>query len=629
LNQGVSLPTAFDGALTVNATGGFGGFTYQWNAGNGPSLTNLPIGSYTVTVSDAEGCTNTKTEVIEYDPSVLNLNLTTTNSCISPANGTLSINVNGGLGPYSLVVTGPGYNETFDNVPGGVFTIEDLPAGTYTVVATDNAPGALQQSVTKTKDVLEIIMSIDPIAIYPSTNGNSNGRIDITPSGGTLPYTYQWNNSSIAQDPNNLEEGCYQLTMGEAGGCFQVFPEICVFDFSADSSTNKPECSNDLGSITVTPSSQQNAPFTYQWTSNGQPVGTGDSTLADVPPGNYTVKITDALGVSITQTFTLTANSNLTGDVIATSNFNGFNIRCFNGTSGTATATGQNGFGNTYNYLWSNGATGPTASGLSAGIVWVTITDGIGCAVVDSVILSQPTQLTIETESGRNDCTEDGGVSTVSVFGGVQPYGYLWNDPLKQTGKTATFLEGGVYQVNVNDGNGCTAVGTANVPEYVPLELAVLSEPDEGGPSGKAIVQVVSGTGPYEYRWQNYPTEADSILSELLPGTYMVVVTDAYDCQEFASIEVRDATQCGEVLTLITPQGDGFNEFSDNTLEIYNRWGQLVREYENYNEGDLWNGTDNRGNMVDDGVYFYVFDYLDPVANQRITKKGSVTVLRK
>jgi gliding motility-associated-like protein len=92
------------------------------------------------------------------------------------------------------------------------------------------------------------------------------------------------------------------------------------------------------------------------------------------------------------------------------------------------------------------------------------------------------------------------------------------------------------------------------------------------------------------------------------------------------------------VLTLITPQGDGFNEFfeiaclsrfSDNTLEIYNRWGQLVREYENYNEGDLWNGTDNRGNMVDDGVYFYVFDYLDPVANQRITKKGSVTVLRK
>jgi gliding motility-associated-like protein len=117
-----------------------------------------------------------------------------------------------------------------------------------------------------------------------------------------------------------------------------------------------------------------------------------------------------------------------------------------------------------------------------------------------------------------------------------------------------------------------------------------------------------------------------------------VRVTDANGCQVIETIKVDDSTECGEVRTVITPEGDGKNEefvikclsrFSDNTLEIFNRWGQLVYRVEDYNDDNLWRGTDVGGSDLPDGVYFYVFNYFDPGVNAFVTKKGSVTVLRK
>ena len=198
-------------------------------------------------------------------------------------------------------------------------------------------------------------------------------------------------------------------------------------------------------------------------------------------------------------------------------------------------------------------------------------------------------------------------------------------------------LSSGTYQVMVNDANGCAEVATTVIPEFEPLILTGASEPDEGGPNGKAIVIVESGTYPFKFTWKDH-IEEDSILTELLPGKYLVIVRDGNGCEETLFIDVADATNCGEVLTVITPDGDGLNEefviaclsrYYDNTLEIYNRWGQLVYKTKNYNDGDLWRGTNNRGEAVPDGVYFYVFDYLDPVTGQREVRKGSISVLRQ
>jgi gliding motility-associated-like protein len=117
-----------------------------------------------------------------------------------------------------------------------------------------------------------------------------------------------------------------------------------------------------------------------------------------------------------------------------------------------------------------------------------------------------------------------------------------------------------------------------------------------------------------------------------------VRITDANNCEKLANGIVDDATNCLFVRAVITPEGDGRNEefkigclsrFSDNKLEIYNRWGQLVYETVNYNDGNLWRGENLRGQPVPDGVYYYVFEYTDPGSKQRLNKKGSVSVLRR
>jgi hypothetical protein len=203
-----------------------------------------------------------------------------------------------------------------------------------------------------------VVLTIDPVQIYPATP-TQKGKIKITPAGGAIPYSYLWSNGSTAQNPTNLDADCYDLTIGDANGCYQVFPDICVGFLSTDSNLVKPTCPGDQGSITVMPTGG-NWPYTYQWKSNGQViVGATDSILMNQPTGTYTVVITDALGVSILETFELTAISNLDATVAATSDFNGYNIRCNGGSSGVAKVTPLNGAA-PYSILWSNTATTAT-----------------------------------------------------------------------------------------------------------------------------------------------------------------------------------------------------------------------------------------------------------------------------
>jgi gliding motility-associated-like protein len=267
----------------------------------------------------------------------------------------------------------------------------------------------------------------------------------------------------------------------------------------------------------------------------------------------------------------------------------------------------------------------------------VTITDAENCEMTASITLNEPPALTAQVAGEGGGCTdENSGSATAIAGGGVAPYTYLWSN--SGTTPTITNLAEGSYFVTIYDSNGCTMTSSGTVPPSQSLAIVPIGIPDSGGPNGQAIVQVVSGTAPFTFTWQDFPDEQDSIVTELLPGDYLVVVKDANGCQAATIVDVPDETLCGEVLTVITPEGDGKNEefiisclgrYSDNTLEIYNRWGQLVYMVDNYNDSDLWRGTTERGEDVPDGVYYYVFHYLDPVSNAYVTKKGSVTVIRK
>jgi gliding motility-associated-like protein len=326
----------------------------------------------------------------------------------------------------------------------------------------------------------------------------------------------------------------------------------------------------------------------------------------------------------------------VTADV--TKDYNGYDIRCYGGDGGEAEAFPSNGVP-PYTYEWNTGAISKTVAGLMANINYVvTVTDGEGCKMSATVNLVGPQQLLSETVASASGCSEGAsGQATVTPSGGVAPYTYHWSNGDKD--KTAdNLVPGDTYSVTVTDLNGCTVIDNAPVPEVNPLTAVGVSVSDSGGPSGQACVVVTGGTWPYSYYWPEYETVTDSCLTELFPDTYVVRVTDANGCQIVKVIKVDDSTECGEVRTVITPEGDGKNEefvikclsrFNDNTLEIYNRWGQLVYHTEDYNDDNLWRGTTMNGSDVPDGVYYYVFNYFDPGVNAFVTKKGSVTVIRK
>lgn len=631
---------ACDGSINVSGTasGGFGPpYSFSWSTGaSGAILTGVCEGTYTVTAADVNGCTATTSYEVDYIPPPLSVTSVPEPACSNSNNGKLTVLASGGTPPFNITINGPSGTLTVTNDADGQHTFQNLLPGTYTISVKDGGLGPDFQQMNATGTVDVVVFSLGNVKIYPAT-ASLKGKIEIKPSGGTIPYTFQWSNGSTAQNPTNLEAGCYDLTICDANGCCQVFENLCVGLLQANAIVTQPDCPDQMGSIAAVPNGG-NWPYQYVWrnTATNEIVGT-DSLLTNQPVGTYSLLLTDALGVSVIQTFEIKPQSNLSALATVTTNFNGYGVRCFGGNSGAATVTPQNGVP-PYSILWlDNNSTNPSRTNLTAGNYQVRVTDAQGCSVTKTVVVTQPPALVVVAEGDRSGCNETSGLATAFASGGVPPYTYSWNDPQAQKSQTAVLLSTGTYQVMVNDANGCAELATAVVPEFEPLVLKAASEPDEGGPNGKAIVIVESGTWPYTFSWKDYPS-TDSVLTELLPGNYLAKVRDANDCEEVILIKVGDATLCGEVRTVISPNGDGLNEefiiaclsrYYDNKLEIYNRWGQLVYQTNNYNDGNLWRGTTNSGKPVPDGVYMYVFEYLDPVTNKREVRKGTVSVIRQ
>ena len=184
--------------------------------------------------------------------------------------------------------------------------------------------------------------------------------------------------------------------------------------------------------------------------------GATTSTISGLSAAVYNVTVTDAKDCTATATATVDQPAALS---VAGS---GTDVSCFGGTNGTATATPTGGTA-PYTYLWSNGATTSTISGLSAAQYNVTVTDANDCTGTEAIILTEPTTaLSLEVSSVAASCiVGDDGSATVTANGGTGPYGYIWSNG--QTTQSATALVAGDYTVTVTDANMCTNTTTATV----------------------------------------------------------------------------------------------------------------------------------------------------------------------
>jgi large repetitive protein len=527
----VSCNGGSNGSITVTPAGGTGTYTYAWTGGlTGQNPTNVAAGTYTVTVSSPAGCSQTANVTVT-QPTALTVTATGTNvSCNGGSNGSLSATATGGTGAVTY---------TWNNGIGAGSNHTGVAANTYTVTATDANGCTATSSYTITQPAaLTVAMSNTPA----TCNGLCTGSATAAPSGGTSPYTYQWNaagNLATTATVNNVCAGAPQVTVTDALGCTTV-GNTTVTEPTAiaiTTSTTQSTCGNADGEACATVSGGT-GPYTQSWSPGGQTTLCASNILA----GAYTITVTDANSCVQTATANVTDAGSPTATITASSN-----VSCNGGNDGSATVSAAGGTA-PYNYLW-NGGTTPTATttgGLSVGTASVIVTDANNCQASASVVITQPTALTAAITASTNVSCFGGnnGSATVTANGGTAPYTYAWNNSPSTT-ETATGLSAGVAQtVTITDALNCqvTATITLTQPTALSASITPTAALCFGDCNGSADLTATGGTAPYTYAWNDPANSTSQDVAGLCVGDFDVIVTDALGCQFTASTTINQPT---------------------------------------------------------------------------------------
>jgi hypothetical protein len=373
---------------------------------------------------------------------------TTDASCNGNSDGSLTLTASGGTPTYS-------YNIGAGAQTSGTFG--GLSQGTYIITVTDNAACSttVGVSIGEPAVLTASLNSSSNIACF----GDATGSAEISTTGGTLAYSY---NIGAGVQNSGLFTGLmannYVVTVTDMNNCMSTVPVVLTQPASALSaavtSTTNPTCNGTTGGSFEVAGSGGTAPYSYDTGSGAQFNGA----FLNLSAGTYPISVTDGNGCVTTTVATLTNPSLIVANASVSSNYNGAEISCNGAADGAITATATGGTG-TLTYAWSNGQTGPIATGLSANAYTVTVTDANGCTTNEVVVVSAPAILSGTAVDNGN------GTATATPAGGTPVYSYLWDAAAgSQTTAMATGLvNNGTYAVTITDANGCTTVTSVTV----------------------------------------------------------------------------------------------------------------------------------------------------------------------
>ncbi len=523
-HKDVSCNGGNDGEIEVSATDGSGTYSYYLvdggnivstiaNTTGSFSTSNLVMGEYSVRVEDSNGCTYTVSFDIE-EPTRLVAEISNYEdvSCNGATDGTATVNATGGTTPYSYLWSN---GQTTAMATG-------LVAGNYTVTVTDANNCTTTTSVAIGQPATALVVSTDQVE-NPTCNGETDGSISITVSGGTAPYSYSWSNGYNSEDPAGLAAGTYTVIVTDANGCTATesytLTEPAALSLGYSNIVNT-SCNAAVGAVTLTGSEAGTVVL------NGVSLAS-PATFTGLAAGYYTAYFENAVGCSTEVSFNII---NTNSDLVATLDI--ADPLCV-GETVTATVTAN---GGTAPYSYTLNGTTTNATGvfdnLGAGDYNVLVTDNNGCTYYIAFDIDEPTQLVAEIISSIdvscNGATD--GAATVNAAGGTTPYSYLWSNG--QTTAMATGMGAGTYSVTVTDANNCTT--TASVAIGQPASALFVSTDQVENPTcngetdGSISITVSGGTAPYSYSWSNGYNSEDP--AGLAAGTYTVIVTDANGC---------------------------------------------------------------------------------------------------
>ncbi len=528
-NPNLPIPTAntvqtscdfSNGSINVSVSGGVAPYTFQWSNGTtSEDLSNIASGSYELTVTGANGCTNMlSVDVANNNPPITVTATALPNTvCNATPNGSLDVSV-APAGTYTYTWSTGETTQDLNGLSPGSYTLTVSAGGSCTQDVTFDVPGNPNQP------------SIVP-SVIPSSCDFLNGAINISVTGGTLPYSFLWSNGATTQNLNNLLAGSYSITVTSPNGCTSQ-ADIVVdnanppITLTAVIQANTACNSSTTGGVnlSVTPAGT----YTYTWSN-----GTTTQDLNNVPQGDYTVTVSAGGSCTEVASFEVPFNPN---EPTLTSSFLSANCGLANG------SINLNVFGGVlpYTYAWSSGQTTQDLALISGGQYIVTVTGANGCTAVEAVDLpDDDIPISIDANVvGKTSCVSNNG--SISLIITPLSATILWS-----TGSVSPNLTGlapGDYTVTVSKGGTCTASATFTIEDIseLPFIAAEITPAVCSFNNGAVDLSVDLGVSPYTYDWGHIPGTANAQdLSNLPAGNYVVTVTTAVGCTDvfFAAVD--------------------------------------------------------------------------------------------
>jgi gliding motility-associated-like protein len=521
--------TAANGIATTTVSGGTGPtYTYTWtgNGGAGATSNGVVSGNYSVTVTDANGCSIVGAVNIGNTPGGTAIITASTNiTCNGANNGNLTASMIGGTP-----------NFTYNWSPSGQTTAvaSNLAPGTHTCIITDNFGCISSVSATLIQPtVLSAIMNSNNVKCF----GTPTGTVSAAGTGGTFPYTYSWPGlaSTFATVPN-VAAANYTCIITDANNC-SITQSITVTQptsITLTSTVTPATCNLANGSATVTASGGTGGPaYTYSWSTSSTPI------LGPVAAGTYTVEVKDANNCIVTLAATI---PNSSGPSISSVSFT--NAGCFGANTGVATAFVTGGSPG-YTYNWNTGQNTATAGNLLAGVHTVTVTDANGCVASASVTISEPLPLTVNLTPTNPKCfgATNGGATAIAL-GGTPSYTYAWTDG--GTSSTSNPLGAGVWGLTVTDAKGCVVISTMTLTNPPQMFASITSTNVScfNASNGVAVGTTTNSFGAVNYYWTGGPSAiTGQTVTSLTAGTYTLLATDQNSCTAGAQVIITQPTQ--------------------------------------------------------------------------------------
>ncbi|MEX0812401.1 MAG: PKD domain-containing protein [Chitinophagales bacterium] len=466
-----------------------------------------PIADFTSNVTEVcEGGTVDFTDISQKNPDTWNWSFPggTPNSS-SSQNPSVSYNTPGNY-PVTLAVSNPDGSDT--TTVSGYITVYESPSA--------------------------IVSGDEPLCF-----GNTNGTVSVNASGGTAPYTYEWNSGETTGTITAVGAGNFLVTVTDANNCTASDsytlsqPDSLTLNISG----NAAYCGNSNGSASVQVSGGT-APYVYSWS-------TGDNTasLDFLSGGNYSVTVTDNNNCSKTATITIQdIQVNLNLDLLVTP------LTCNNG-SDAALDLNVSGGAAPYHYNWNTGDSTASISNLGAGAFAVTVRDSNFCTADTSVSISNPAGLNVNAQTTDASCGNSDGSITVNVSGGTSPYDFDWSNG--DTSATISNLASGNYELTITDAQSCSEIYSYSINNVggPSVQASIDSISCNGSADGNISLSVSGGTAPYSFDWSTNAT--DSFINNLSAGTYSVTVSDQNNCNTIRTYLLNnpDPIQLNEQIT--------------------------------------------------------------------------------